>query len=93
MIKRLEAGPRMSQAVVHGNTVYLAGQVADGVGFNTYVLRTTKNMHMASGARMARTGATYKFATAQDHKIVSEVATATAAARVPESRYNSPLDG
>jgi len=29
MIKRLHSGPRMSQAVVHGNTVYLAGQVAD----------------------------------------------------------------
>lgn len=28
-IKRFETGPRMSQAVVHGNTVYLAGQVAD----------------------------------------------------------------
>lgn len=28
-IKRIGAGPRMSQAVVHGNTVYLAGQVAD----------------------------------------------------------------
>ena len=26
-ITRIEAGPRMSQAVVHGNTVYLAGQV------------------------------------------------------------------
>ncbi len=24
MIKRLESGPRMSQAVVHGSTVYLA---------------------------------------------------------------------
>ncbi len=28
-VKRLEAGPRMSQAVIHGDTVYLAGQVAD----------------------------------------------------------------
>jgi enamine deaminase RidA (YjgF/YER057c/UK114 family) len=28
-IKRFQTGPRMSQAVVHGNTVYLAGQVAD----------------------------------------------------------------
>ena len=28
-IKRFDVGPRMSQAVVHGNTVYLAGQVAD----------------------------------------------------------------
>jgi enamine deaminase RidA (YjgF/YER057c/UK114 family) len=27
--RRLHPGPRMSQAVVHGNTVYLAGQVAD----------------------------------------------------------------
>ena len=27
-IKRIKVGPRMSQAVVHGNTVYLAGQVA-----------------------------------------------------------------
>jgi enamine deaminase RidA (YjgF/YER057c/UK114 family) len=28
-IIRLQAGPRMSQAVVHGATIYLAGQVAD----------------------------------------------------------------
>jgi enamine deaminase RidA (YjgF/YER057c/UK114 family) len=26
-ITRLESGPRMSQAVVHGDTIYLAGQV------------------------------------------------------------------
>ena len=30
-IKRIEPGARMSGAVVHGNTVYLAGQVGDGV--------------------------------------------------------------
>ena len=29
MIERLHTGPRMSQAVIHGNTVYLAGQVAE----------------------------------------------------------------
>ena len=28
MIQRLHLGPRMSQAVIHGDTVYLAGQVA-----------------------------------------------------------------
>ena len=28
-LKRLQVGPRMSQAVVHGGTVYLAGQVAN----------------------------------------------------------------
>ncbi|PYE87590.1 RidA family protein [Phyllobacterium leguminum] len=26
-IRRIESGPRMSQAVIHGHTVYLAGQV------------------------------------------------------------------
>lgn len=31
-IKRFETGPRMSQAVVHGDTVYLAGQVAQRAG-------------------------------------------------------------
>ena len=29
-IQRFEVGPRMSQCVVHGNTVYTAGQVAQG---------------------------------------------------------------
>ena len=29
MVERFNAGPRMSQAVVHGNTVYLAGLTAD----------------------------------------------------------------
>jgi enamine deaminase RidA (YjgF/YER057c/UK114 family) len=29
-VKRINAGPRMSGAVVNGNTVYLAGQVAEG---------------------------------------------------------------
>ena len=28
-IKRIGIGPRMSAAVIHGHTVYLAGQVAD----------------------------------------------------------------
>jgi enamine deaminase RidA (YjgF/YER057c/UK114 family) len=28
-IERLHTGPRMSQAVVHGSTIYLSGQVAD----------------------------------------------------------------
>lgn len=29
-VTRHQVGPRMSQAVVHGSTVYLAGQVAEG---------------------------------------------------------------
>jgi enamine deaminase RidA (YjgF/YER057c/UK114 family) len=31
-IKRIQTGPRMSQAVIHNKTVYLAGQVAAGAG-------------------------------------------------------------
>ncbi|WP_341704162.1 RidA family protein [Ferrovibrio sp.] len=27
-VRRIDVGPRMSQAVVHGKTVYLAGQIA-----------------------------------------------------------------
>jgi len=34
-IERHQVGPRMSQAVVHGNTVYLAGQVADDTSQDT----------------------------------------------------------
>jgi enamine deaminase RidA (YjgF/YER057c/UK114 family) len=29
-IRRIAPGPRMSKAVVHGNTVYLSGHVAEG---------------------------------------------------------------
>ena len=29
-IERIQTGPRMSQAVMHNKTVYLAGQVAEG---------------------------------------------------------------
>ena len=29
-IERIQSGPRMSQAVIHNETVYLAGQVASG---------------------------------------------------------------
>lgn len=35
MITRIESGPRMSQAVVHGDTVYLAGQVASDLSADT----------------------------------------------------------
>ncbi|MBS0375368.1 MAG: RidA family protein [Proteobacteria bacterium] len=54
MIQRLEVGPRMSQAVVHGNTVYLAGQVADDTkadvaGQTRQVLATIDRLLAAAG--------------------------------------------
>ena len=59
MIKRLEVGPRMSQAVVHGNTVYLAGQVADDTsadvaGQTRQVLASIDRLLAAAGSNKAR---------------------------------------
>lgn len=42
-VKRLQVGPRMSQAVIHGDTVYLAGQVALGAP-GASVTDQTKNI-------------------------------------------------
>ena len=39
-IKRIDPGPRMTQAVVHGNTVYLAGQVAQDAAATTVAAQT-----------------------------------------------------
>ena len=40
-LKRIKLGDRMSQAVVHGNTVYTAGQVAQRAGGESVVAQTT----------------------------------------------------
>ena len=39
-IERIESGPRMSKAVVHGDTVYLAGQVAGAAAGGTVAEQT-----------------------------------------------------
>ena len=59
MIKRLESGPRMSQAVVHGNTVYLAGQVADDpsvdvAGQTRQILASIDKLLAAAGSDRTR---------------------------------------
>jgi enamine deaminase RidA (YjgF/YER057c/UK114 family) len=49
---RIETGPRMSQAVVHGGTVHLAGQVASGAGVaeqTTAVLASVDRLLAAAG--------------------------------------------
>lgn len=40
-IQRIQPGTRMSQAVIHGNTVYLAGQVALGKPGGSVAEQTT----------------------------------------------------
>jgi enamine deaminase RidA (YjgF/YER057c/UK114 family) len=55
-LKRLNAGPRMSGAVVHGNTVYVAGQVAEGAGVKAQteaVLKKIDDLLAAAGSSKA----------------------------------------
>jgi enamine deaminase RidA (YjgF/YER057c/UK114 family) len=59
MIKRIEVGPRMAQAVVHGNSVYLAGQVADDpsadvAGQTRQVLASIDRLLAAAGSDKTR---------------------------------------
>ncbi len=54
-IKRLNAGPRLSQAVVHGNTVYVAGQVsaepaASAKGQTEQILKKIDGLLAATGS-------------------------------------------
>jgi enamine deaminase RidA (YjgF/YER057c/UK114 family) len=58
-IERLHPGPRMSQAVVHGNMVYLAGQVAgdpsaDVPGQTRQVLATIDELLAEAGSHKTR---------------------------------------
>ena len=54
-IKRIDCGKRLSQAVVHGNTIYLAGQVAaDKPGAS--VAEQTKNILDRIDALLAQEG-------------------------------------
>lgn len=54
MVERLHTGPRMSQAVVHGNTVYIAGQVASDP--STDVAGQTRQVLGAIDALLAEAG-------------------------------------
>ena len=54
MIQRLDTGPRMSEAVVHGQTVYLAGQVADDTSLD--VNGQTREVLASIDSLLARVG-------------------------------------
>jgi len=59
MIRRLQPGTRMCQAVIHGNTVYLAGQVAgdtaaDVAGQTSQVLATIDRLLAEAGSDKTR---------------------------------------
>ena len=54
-IKRIAVGPRMSQAAVHGDTVYLAGQVATQAAGKS-VTEQTKEILAQIDALLAEAG-------------------------------------
>ena len=54
-ITRIGSGPRMSKAVVHGQTVYLAGQVADKAAGKS-VTEQTKEILSIIDALLAQAG-------------------------------------
>ena len=54
-IKRIDVGERMSQAVVHGDTVYTAGQVAQNAAGGT-VAEQTQDILDAIDALLAKAG-------------------------------------
>jgi len=54
-IQRLETGPRMSQVVVHGNTVYLAGVVASKAAGES-VTKQTQDILATIDGHLAKAG-------------------------------------
>ena len=54
-IQRFETGPRMSQAVVHGDTVYLAGIVANNAGGES-VTRQTQDVLATIDSHLKKAG-------------------------------------
>ena len=48
-IERIKSGPRMSAAVVHGETVYLAGQVADATAGGSVSEQTAEILGIIDG--------------------------------------------
>ena len=53
--QRFDVGPRMSQAIVHGNTVYLAGVVANTTAGES-VTRQTQEILSIIDAHLAKAG-------------------------------------
>jgi len=54
-IQRFENGPRMSQVVVHGNTVYLAGVVAKSTAGDSVAKQTQEILSIIDG-HLAKAG-------------------------------------
>jgi molybdopterin-containing oxidoreductase family iron-sulfur binding subunit len=61
-----------------------AGPVGNGVGFDTYALRTTDALRAVGGAVVTKTGRRYALATTQDHHVVDRVGLEERGRRIAE---------
>jgi molybdopterin-containing oxidoreductase family iron-sulfur binding subunit len=68
-----------------------AGNVGNGVGVNTYVLRSTDAMFSASGVEVTKTGATYPLAATVEHHIIDEVGFKGRQTRVGEKGHSGMI--
>ncbi len=60
-----------------------AGRVGQGMGFDTYKLRTWDNLHGGTGLKVRKTGGSYLLATTQDHHAIDTAGADEIQKRVP----------
>ncbi len=60
-----------------------AGRVGQGMGFDTYRLRSWDNLHGGAGLKVRRTGGSYLLATTQDHHAIDTAGAEEIQKRVP----------
>jgi MoCo/4Fe-4S cofactor protein with predicted Tat translocation signal len=61
-----------------------AGRVGNGVGFDTYAIRTSRAPFIATGVTVERTGRTYSLACTQDHQAIDRVGYEARGTRIAE---------
>src|SRR5947208_15257006 len=95
-IQRFETGPRMSQVVVHGNTVYLAGVVAnkaagESVTKQTQDILATIDSHRAKAGTCKTKPSTAKSGTSDlnDRSLEDSGHTGRSARRRPTGRHTA----
>ncbi|HEV2690746.1 MAG TPA: 4Fe-4S dicluster domain-containing protein, partial [Bryobacteraceae bacterium] len=50
-----------------------AGHIGDGLGFNTYALRTSQTPYVASGVQVTKTGDSYILGLTQNHHLIDSI--------------------
>ncbi|MGE5608977.1 MAG: TAT-variant-translocated molybdopterin oxidoreductase, partial [Bacillota bacterium] len=68
-----------------------AGNVGNGVGVDTYALRTTDALYLAAGAQVQPTGRRYTLAMTQDHHIIDRIGQEGRDARIGSKGQSGPL--